>query len=180
MTISENIRSITEDLSHWQLFRNRSYPVQIQLADPSQVYNVPGRPGVIYNFLEDAYEPVTAAGCVLTGLLGEMWVIPPEALAKYAVDPAALTHTPQPVETRETDARYLGVRIPAGTEFTLEADYGVRVTLHGNRAGIPHGAGDMILTFAKRKGGICVPDPEDAGRIVNGSIFDRLYQPADI
>lgn len=176
MQISENIRSMTADLSLWKPCRNRCYCVQMQLADPQQVYNVPGRAGVVYNAPEDAFEQVPDAGFVVTGLMGEMWIIPPAALGKYNVDPAALTHTPQPVETVETDTLYLALRIPAETEFTLVADYGLPVTLRGNRPGIPHGDGDRIVVYAKREGGRLVPDPADAGKIVNGSIFTRLYR----
>ena len=58
MKISDNIRWILENGAEWTLFTNRSYPAKIQLADPQQIYNVPGQPGVVYNILEDAYEKV--------------------------------------------------------------------------------------------------------------------------
>lgn len=177
MIVSENIRSLTADLSRWKLYRNRSCRVLLQIADPQQIYNVPGRAGVVYNEPEDAYETVREGCFVVTGVMGEMWVIPPAALPKYNIDPAALTRTPQPADTIETDAVYAGIRIPAETEFTLVTDYGELVTLRGNRRGFPHGEGDFVLCFARQENGIWVPDPDDLGRIVNGTAFPQLYRP---
>ncbi len=49
--------------------------------------------------------------------------------------------------------------------------------LHGNRPTLDHGEGDYILVAAKQVDGTYLPDFSDSGRIVNGTIFDTLYQP---
>lgn len=177
MKISDNIRWILENGAEWTLFTNRSYPAKIQLADPQQIYNVPGQPGVVYNILEDAYEKVGGAGYVVTGIAGEMWPIGAGAVVKYNIDPAKITAEPLPVQTVELDTVYAATVIPADTPFTLEVSYGERAVLKGNRSGIAHGSGDRILVFAKKDGGVWLPDLSDNGRIVNGAIFDKLYQP---
>ena len=178
MRISENIRTLTENRTAWRLYRNRCYSVLLQRADPERVYNVQGRPGIVYNYLEDAFEPVGEGQYIATGLLGEMWTLPAAALGKYRIDPMLLTDTPQKTETVETDTVYTGLRIPAQIPFTLVVHYGAEALLHGNRSGVPHGDGDMILLPAVRDAeGEWIPDPADSGRIVNGSIFDRLYRP---
>ena len=62
MNISVNIQWITEDSADWKLYTNRSYRAKVQKADPHQVYNVAGKPGVVYNFFEDSYEKVGDSG----------------------------------------------------------------------------------------------------------------------
>ncbi len=177
MNISENIWWITNGSVQWKLYKNRSYRAQIQRADPQRIYNVPGMPGVVYNFLDDAYEKVAASGYVVTGVKGEMWPINKETVKKYRVDPDEITAEPTPVDTVELDTVYAGVMIPADTQFTLEVVYGERAVLHGNSPGAEHGCGDYILFPAKQFGGEYLPDFNNSGRIVNGSVFDILYQP---
>lgn len=180
MQISENIRWITEPGAEWTPVRNRSYRAQIQTADPARVYNVPGRPGVVYNVLEDSYEKVGAEGYVITGAAGEMWPIGTGALRKYRISPEAVTDTPQPVDTVELETVYAAIRIPADTAFTLEVDYGEKAVLKGNRPGIGHGAGDYVLVETKQApDGTYQPDLSDSGRVINGGIFDILYQPTE-
>ncbi|HOO06784.1 MAG TPA: hypothetical protein PLH83_09915 [Ruminococcus sp.] len=70
MKISDNISYITEAPEKWSLFRNRSYTAKIQRSDPQREYNVPGKKGVVYNYLEDSYEPVSEGGFIVTGALG--------------------------------------------------------------------------------------------------------------
>ncbi|MCQ2407835.1 MAG: hypothetical protein MJ065_04825 [Oscillospiraceae bacterium] len=177
MRVSDNIRPILENSTEWSFFTNRSYPAEIQLADPQQIYNVPGQPGVVYNILEDAYEKVGSTGYVVTGIAGEMWPIAPGAVVKYNIDPAKIGAKPLPVQTVELDTVYAAIVIPADTAFTLEVNYGERAVLKGNRTGIAHGSGDRILVYTKCDDGIRQPDFSDSGRIVNGAIFDKLYKP---
>ena len=56
MNISANIQWITSDSTRWKFYTNKSYRAKIQIADSQQIYNVAGKPGVVYNYLEDAYE----------------------------------------------------------------------------------------------------------------------------
>lgn len=177
MNISENIQWITHAPGQWKLYRNRSYLARIQTADPSRIYCDGGEPGIVYNCLEQSYERVAENGYIVTGLMGEMWPIGRKVLPKYDIDPNAITDEPTPVFTRETDTVYAGIRIPVGTRFTLETDYGEKVWLKGNAAGIPHGTGDYVLVCTRTENGVIVPDFGDCGRIINGSIFGRLYQP---
>ena len=176
MTISNHIQWITSS-KDWNLYTNRSYRAKIQKADHDHIYNVPGKPGVVYNYLEDSCEPVGSA-YVVTGVAGEMWPIGEGALRKYHISPEEITAEPTEVDTVELDTVYAAIRIPKDIAFTLEADYGEKALLHGNRAGVPHGEGDYVLVPAKPSpNGKFVPDFEDSGRIVNGAIFDKLYKP---
>lgn len=177
MNISENIQWIENSAEQWRLYTNKSYTARIQKADPNKVYNVPDHPGVVYNFFEDAYEKVCETGYVVTGAAGEMWPIGRGSLRKYDILPENITDEPQDVDTVELDTVYAAIRIPHDTEFSLEADYGEKALLRGNRSGIAHADGDYILIAAKLVGGKYVPDFADSGYIVNGTIFDKLYKP---
>ena len=178
MNISNNIQWIIES-SDWSLYTNRSYRAKIQKADPNRIYNVPGQPGVVYNCLEDSYESV-GSQYVVTGVAGEMWPIGEGALRKYRITAEDITAEPTEVDTVELDTIYAAIRIPLETKFTLEVDYGEKALLHGNRDGIPHSDGDYVLIPAKMSpDGKFVPDFDDSGRIVNGTIFDKLYKPLE-
>lgn len=176
MEISENIRFITEDPAQWRLFRNRSYQAMIEKADRSKIYNVPDQKGVVYNVLEDAYAMVTEDGYVVTGLYGEKWPIGKGTIVKYDIAPEDVTDIPTPVMTVELETVYAGIRIDAEIPFTLVTDYGERVELKGNREGIVHGDGDWILVAVCEENGRLCPDFSDMGRVVNGSIFHKLYR----
>ena len=91
MKISENIQWITDSSAQWKLYKNKSYRAQIQTADPQRIYNVPGKPGVVYSCLGDAYETVGSSGFVVTGIAGEMWPIGTGAIRKYNIDPDRIT-----------------------------------------------------------------------------------------
>ena len=176
MNISRNVTYILNDNSLWSLYTNRSYKAKIQKADKNAIYNVAGKPGVVYNVFEDSYAEVNEDGIVVTGIAGEMWPIGESALKKYNVSVDQLSFDPIEVDTVETGAVFCGVQIPVETEFTLETDYGKKVMLKGNRPEIEHGKGDFILVSAKTENGRFVPDFSDSGRIVNGTIFDKLYK----
>lgn len=179
MNISKNIEWILDN-PDWKLVTNKSYQASIQKANPDKIYNVAGQTGVVYNFLEDTYEKINPNenGYIVTGIAGEMWPIPKKAaLQKYDITENAITDEPQPVMTKETGTVFTAVQIPANEEFTLEVDYGQKAILKGNRPGIDHGSGDYVLIATKYINGIYVPDFEDSGRIVNGSIFNILYKP---
>lgn len=176
MEISENIRYILADGTAWRFFRNRSYQAQIEKANREKIYNVPGQKGVVYNIFEDAYETVTPDGYVVTGLCGEQWPIGRETVVKYAIAPEDITDSPTPVMTVELETVYAGIRIPAHLPFTLVADYGERAVLKGNREGIGHGEGDWILVATCRINDRLCPDFSDAGRVINGTVFERLYR----
>lgn len=177
MNISENIQWITNDATQWKFYTNRSYRAKIQIADPKQVYNVADKPGVIYNFLEDAYEKVDNTGYVVTGIAGEMWPIGEKTVKKYNIAPEKITSEPVEVDTIELDTVYTAIMIPDDTPFTIEVDYGEKAILNGNRTGIEHGNGDYILIATKLINDEYHPDFTDSGQIINGTIFDKLYKP---
>ena len=178
MQHSSSIDWIQAPGARWFLFRNRSYKAQIQLADPNRIYNAPDRPGVVYNFLEDAYETVTPGGYVITGLAGEMWPIGAKSVSKYRISPEEITAEPQFVLTRELPDLYAGIMVPRKTEFRLIVSYGNKSSvLHGNRPDIAHGYGDWVLVPAAVQSGRLMPDFSDSGRVINGSLFDKLYRP---
>ncbi|MBR4320763.1 MAG: hypothetical protein IKP69_12100 [Oscillospiraceae bacterium] len=177
MNISQNIQWILDRNTKWEPFTNKSYQVQIQKANSGKIYNVPGQKGVVYNILEDAYEKTGDTGYIITGVASEMWVIPPKALQKYDIMEHDITDEPQSVMTKETGTIFAAVQIPVDKEFTLEVDYGEKVILKGNRPEIGHNTGDYVLVATKKMNGQYVPDFEDSGRIVNGAVFQTLYQP---
>lgn len=176
MNITENISFITAEPEEWELFRNRPYMAQIQKADPERIYNVPNQKGVVYNQFEDACEKVNSGNYIITGAAGEMWPISAKNLPKYKINPEDITFEPQSVMTVETGTVLAGIRIPLETEFMLQVDYGEKSWLKGNCPGIEHGEGDWILVNTQFIDGKYVPDFSDSGRIVNGSIFDRIYK----
>ena len=176
MNISENIRWMTSDPTLWKFYTNRSYRAKIQTADSLRVYNVAGKPGVVYNCLEDAYEKVGNSGYVVTGIVEEMWPIGEKAVKKYNVDPKNISAEPIEVDTVELETVYAAILIPSDTRFTLEVDYGEKAVLRGNRLGIDHGDGDYVLVVAKLIEGVYIPDFDDSGRIINGAIFEKLYK----
>ena len=95
---------------------------------------------------------------------------------KFNVSIDQLSLEPVEVDTIETGTVFCDVQIPVETEFTLEADYGEKVVLKGNHPKIEHGNGDFVLVAAKLEDGKYVPDFSDSGRIVNGTIFEKLYK----
>ena len=106
-----------------------------------------------------------------------MWPIGANAITKYNIAVEDISFEPIDVTTSELETVYAAIRIPTGTEFTLVTDYGRKALLRGNREGIGHGEGDHILVTAVMKNGVYVPNFNDSGRIINGTIFDRLYKP---
>ena len=149
MNISKNIQWIINAPAQWNFYTNRSYRVLIRRADPQQIYNVPGKPGVMYNFMEDVYEKVMDNGYVVTGTMGEMWPIGADTIKKYNIEPSKVKSEPVLIDTVELYTVYAAVMIPYDTPFTLEVDYGEKAMLHGNRPGLEHGNGDFILVAAK-------------------------------
>lgn len=176
MNISENVKYIANDISLWRTYTNRRYKVKVQKADKNKIYNVAGQTGIVYNIFEDSYAKVNENGLVVTGVAGEMWPIGEKALKKYNVSLEQLSYEPIEVETIETGIVFCGVPIPKEVVFTLEANYGEKVILKGNRPDIEHGGGDYILVAAKLENGKYIPDFTDSGRVVNGTIFDKLYK----
>lgn len=176
MNISKNIRYILTDNNLWSPYTNKSYRAKIQKADKTRIYNAEGKPGFVYNVFEDSYAEVNEDGLIVTGVAGEMWPIGESSLKKYNVSIDQLSFEPIEVDTVETGDVFCGVQIPVKTEFTLETDYGIKVMLKGNRPGIEHGNGDIVLVSARTENGRYIPDFSDSGRIVNGAIFDKLYK----
>ncbi|MBQ8959959.1 MAG: hypothetical protein IJ071_01935 [Ruminococcus sp.] len=176
MIISDNISYILDSPELWSRFRNRSYTAKIQRSDRERIYNVPGKKGVVYNYLEDSYEPVSEGGFIVTGALGELWPIGSGSFAKYGISRTDVGFEPVEVRTLEQDTVYAAVQIPEQVQFTLETDYGERALLRGNRPGIAHGDGDWVMVFAREENGVFLPDFSDSGRIVNGRSMSILYR----
>lgn len=177
MDVIGNIDFITSTQTLWKLYTNKSYPVKIQVADSQRIYNVPDRPGIVYNYLENAYEKVDNADYVITGMLGEMWPIGKNSLMKYSINPKYITLEPISVNTKELSTVYAAIIIPTHLQFALEINYGEKSVLYGNCLGIEHGVGDYILVKTKLVNGLHHPDFNDSGRIINGTIFHKLYKP---
>ena len=178
MEISESVRWIFDPALKWGFFRSRPYRAAVQTADPQRIYNVPDSPGVVYNYLEDAYEQVSPGGYVITGILGEMWPIGAESISKYDISPQSVTAEPRTVMTRRMPDLYAGIMIPAQTVFTLTVQYGgSSALLRGNRPETGHCNGDWILLRTCTENGLPRPDFSADGRIINGQCFASLYRP---
>lgn len=147
-----------------QLCKKRRYQVQIQRGDSNKVYNVPDRPGMVYNHLEDSYEQVLDGMYVITGLLGEMYPVTREVLANYEVEPEDLKDIPVLIWTKPGVEQFEAVRIPVEIPFEVEIpEIGI---LYGNSPKSSHGEGDYLLRSV---------GSEDF-RIVNGTLFHRIYE----
>ncbi|MDO4188233.1 MAG: hypothetical protein Q4D29_04515 [Lachnospiraceae bacterium] len=154
------------DLSLWKNYTRKSYEVLIQMADVNQVYNVPDKPGYVYNFLEKYETYVKGYDYVVTGLLGEMWPIRTGALDGYDVDNiSSISCTPKKIKTKVIGNTYYGICIPVGYEFSVSLSK--ETIMHGNAPGVEHLSGDYIICSSFENGDY---------RIINGSIFDKMYE----
>lgn len=151
---------------NWGKFKRKSYQVKLQKAMSDRVYNVPGTPGVVYNFLEDCRETVADAGYIVTGLLGEMWPIGRESLAGYDAEEKDISEEPKSFWTKSGERVYFAIQIPLEVKFSVETSYGL---LKGNYATdeIPHGKGDYL---------VCNSFAEGDYRVINGAIFHEMYE----
>lgn len=155
------------DTGNWQEFQRKPYQVKIEKAFPDKIYNVPEKPGVVYNILEDCEESILKADYVVTGLMGEMWLISCKDLCGYEVNEVEIEVTPKLVYTKSGDRTYYGVRIPLDTAFSVETlKYG-KLKGNANQDRVPHGEGDYI---------ICTSFDAGDFRIVNGQIFHKMYE----
>lgn len=153
------------DSHHWRVYQRKRYPVKIQTADRNRIYNVPDSPGIVYNFLEDSYESLEHADYVITGLLGEMWPVTKKNIQGYEASEEEITDIPETFFSKASDARYYALQIPDNISFTVQTEkYG---DLKGNVAGREHGNGDFL---------ICTSFQKQDFRIVNGQIFDEMYE----
>lgn len=160
-------KNVIENKANWQKWRKRIYPVKIQKAIKDKIYNVPGKAGVTYNFLEACEQSLENAAYIVTGLAGEIWPITEKDLDSYDAKPEDIGIEPKEFYTRPNGKIYFGIQIPVQTLFSLETKYfGV---LHGNANAyeISHGKGDYILCTSFDSGNF---------RIVNGHIFDKMYE----
>jgi hypothetical protein len=154
------------EYADWRVFRRRRYTVWIRRADETRVYNVPGEPGVVYNFLEDSREHVRSGGYVVTGLCGELYPIGPEMLAQYSFEALPDGDEPVPCVRRQDGGLWRAVRIPASVPYCIRLDDGN--VAKGNAPGVSHGEGDWIVCS----------DGARNFRSVNGLLFDRLFEEA--
>lgn len=163
----EHWKDALENNANWQKWRKRVYSVKIQKAIKDNIYNVPGKKGVTYNFLEDCEQSLENAEYIVTGLAGEIWPITEKDLASYDARPEDIDIEPKEFYTRPNGNEYYGIKIPVQTLFSVETKhFGV---LYGNANAdvIPHGEGDYIL---------CTSLDSENFRIVNGHIFDKMYE----
>lgn len=152
-------------VSNWSVWKRRAYPVKIEIAVADKVYNIPGKKGFIYNHLEKCEQSVDNADYVITGLLGEKWPIMAETLENYEAVPEEITTEPKEFYTKVNNKDYYAIQIPAEISFTVQTrHFGI---LNGNVARISHRLGDYI---------VCTSFKEENYRIVNGDIFERMYE----
>jgi hypothetical protein len=163
------IEEITFNSESWKVYYRNSYDVKIEKAFSDKIYNVPGRAGVIYNFLEDSYEPVKGADYVVTGILGEMWPITKESLCGYDIKANEITDNPITVKTMKRETPYFAIRIPKECKFSVVLEQ--MGELKGNRDMIEHGKGDYIL---------CTSFEKEDYRIINGQVFDKMYRQVSL
>jgi len=171
----ERVRFYTEEgkqrfLSpdNWNVYKKRKYQVLVQKGDPKRIYNVPGRPGIVYNYLEDSRETVSEDSYIITGLAGEMYPVSAENLVNYDVDPVKIEEKEQKVWTRPGIQYFEAVYIPAESGFEIEIP-GMGI-LYGNNRRSMHGDGDYILRAVG----------SEEYRIINGVLFPRIYVPCAV
>ena len=164
---NEDQSNLIADLKNWNMYRRKQYQVKIQKALPDKVYNVSGRPGVVYNILEDCEESVAAADYIVAGLLGEMWPISQKDLCGYDADVNEIDEIPKLFHTKPSDKTYYGILIPVTVPFSVETGKYGRLNGNAKPDEIPHGQGDYI---------ICTSFDEGDYRIVNGQIFNKMYE----
>ena len=134
-----------------------------------------GTPRTFHNELEDVDYDVKEGEIVLKGTMDECWVIPEKKLAKYELRNGTpitmdLLKTMErdtwiPIQTRPVPANAsptwcIRVPISISGEVTIERGDSLKV----NRAGVDHGAGDVLC-------GVDTPWPW----VVNGKVFDNTY-----
>ena len=152
----------------WQLCRKKEYEVALTRAERGRVYNIPDATGKVYNYLEDVVEEAVD-GFVCRGTVGELYVIPLSKLAAYDVDPDTIGTEWRTVRTRPMSAVYFCRKIEG--PFVLDTPVG---RMHGNRAGVEHGAGDMVVCAARETPMGYQPDAADCW-VVNGAVFANTY-----
>lgn len=162
----EKWKAYVTDICNWKEIRKKRYQVKLQKALPDKEYNVPGRPGIVYNILENCEEIIAEGHYIVTGLLGKMWIISEEYLDGYEVEKEEIGEEPKVFYAKTSDKIYYGLHIPINVSFAVEIpEYG---TLKGNSDldSIPHGAGDYLVCNSFNKGDY---------RIVSGAVFHRMY-----
>lgn len=156
-------------MDDWRLCQKRVYEVSLCRGNPAARYNTPNA-GEVYNVLEDVTERVQEGCYVCRGTMGELYVLPEARLSAYDVVPTVLDDTWRTVCTKPQSALYC-YRRPVGP-FVLQTAYGA---MHGNRAGVEHGSGDVVVCAALPAADGWAPDEADCW-IVNGRVFADTYQ----
>ena len=148
----------------WRMYTRKSYEVKIQTAKVDKEYNVHGKPGIVFNKFEKVEADVTGYDYVVTGVSGEMWPIHESSLKGYNASPSEIKATPSVFTTKENDIVYYAFQIPTDKKFSVILSSGIE--LQGNVDGVEHGTGDYL---------VCTDFEAKDYRIVNGSIFDKMY-----
>lgn len=140
-------------------------------------YSTPGKR--VYNFLEDSYCVTNAEKCiVLTGTVGEQWVITAEKLQKTYLlngkpivgDVAEIFAAEQIVTTKAGAELYYVEFLPVEQKMFVKTSWGE--VLQANRDGVPHGDGDYIVYSSNKDGS---PNLNDRW-VVNGLVFAKTYE----
>lgn len=163
--VPEEYEEILLNKNKWSAYTRRSYEVMIQKASEKMIYNVPDKPGYVFNKLELSNIDVTGYSYIVTGLAGEMWPIQESSLVGYEANPDDIKAKPKAFKTRTNDITYYAVQIPVEKEFKVSLANGT--VLNGNSYGVEHGTGDYLL---------CTDFENKDYRIINGYIFDQIYQ----
>lgn len=147
-------------------YHRKEYPVKIQRVKEDTVYNVPDHKNLVYNYLEQAYEPTEGADYVVTGILGEMWPITEEALKGYQIaDRNEITYEPKTFLSRPNNITYYAARIDKREKVNIKLRNSI--LLHANAASVEHGEGDYLI--------YTLENVEDL-RVINGKIFPYMYE----
>ena len=156
-------------MQEWHLCQKTDYTVELCRADADRVYNTP-RKWEVYNYLEDITETVHPDTCVCRGTVGELYLVPFAKLAAYDVRPEEIGEDWLTVRTKPSGLVYCCHRIDGACDSPTP--YGV---MHANRAGVPHGDGDMLLCAAEQRERRYVP-LDDNVWVVNGAVFAMTYR----
>lgn len=170
-----DIHKTIQSLENWKPARKRRYSVY--LCKP------PVGTKVINKLCGTVYVTTEEKPFVLSGTVGEQWVIDPEKLFKtYQLpteEPLTLNDTDtfdwievvtrtEGIEIEESFTNWV-MRVPNNNEFEVNTLYGDK--LFANKCGIPHGDGDYLVCATKNGN----PDLTDMW-VVNGKIFENTYE----
>ena len=147
------------------LCKKKEYIVTLERANIAKEYNIKGKPGYVYNYLEDAEISVDGMAYVVTGTVGEMWPIPEKRADAYEII-EELSQGIYKAKTKKSEQLYEYKLIPVDEQMSLEIENGSVLHVNAKANSVDHGEGDRLIRV---KG-------EESYWVVNGRVFESTYE----